>query len=119
MIPIELTLWMNATMELIGDGPPSPDQWLMMRDKVANTMGTIVAKKLMETAENVLREQDMKAADVRHLEEMYKLKNRMSQSLYAQNTIPAPTYADIMAKMGYGSHTPLGKPYPLSLGRIA
>ena len=119
MTPIELTLWMNATMELVGDGPPSPDQWLMMREKVANTMGTIVAKKLMETAENVLREQEMKNLSAKHMEEMYKLKNQIAHTMNGNtNHIPPPTYAGIMAKSKYGPTITTGYRHGMT-GRIA
>ena len=55
MKPIEFVLWLSGAAELVGDQPPTPEQWATMRDKLGEAVGGIVAARLLERAEEALR----------------------------------------------------------------
>jgi len=77
--PIEFVLWMNGAAGLIGDAAPTPDQWAKMREKLSEAVGGIVAKKLLEEAEEVSRRRERDS-------EMLRAKQyeaEMMQKVYA------------------------------------
>lgn len=51
MTPIGFVLWLNGAAELVGDQPPTPEQWATMREKLGEAVGGIVAARLLERAE--------------------------------------------------------------------
>ena len=51
MKPIEFVLWLNGAAGLVGDQPPTPEQWAIMREKLGEAVGGIVAARLLERAE--------------------------------------------------------------------
>jgi len=51
MKPVEFVLWLNGAAELVGDQPPTPEQWATMREKLGETVGGLVAARLLERAE--------------------------------------------------------------------
>lgn len=51
MKPVEFVLWLNGAAELVGDQPPTPEQWAIMREKLGEAVGGIVAARLLERAE--------------------------------------------------------------------
>lgn len=55
MTPIEFVLWLNGAAELVGDQPPTPEQWATMREKLGETVGGLVAARLLERADEVLK----------------------------------------------------------------
>lgn len=62
MNPVEFVLWMNGAAELVGDQPPTPEQWATMRGKLGETVGGLVAARLLERAEETLRADERKNA---------------------------------------------------------
>lgn len=54
MGPVEFVLWLNGAAELVGDQPPTPEQWATMREKLGEAVGGIVAARLLERAEETL-----------------------------------------------------------------
>jgi hypothetical protein len=44
--PIELVMWLNGACVVLGDEPPSPEQWVQIRDKIGCTVGVLVADRL-------------------------------------------------------------------------
>lgn len=50
MTPIEFVLWMNGAMGVL-DGPPTEAQWAAIKEKMGEAVGGIVAKRLLEGAE--------------------------------------------------------------------
>ena len=56
MKPIEFVLWLNGAAELVGDQPPTPEQWATMREKLGEAVGGLVAARLLERAEETLRD---------------------------------------------------------------
>ena len=55
MSPVEFVLWLNGAAELVGDQPPTPEQWATMREKLGEAVGGLVAARLLERAEETLR----------------------------------------------------------------
>lgn len=55
MTPVEFVLWLNGAAELVGDQPPTPEQWATMREKLGEAVGGLVATRLLECAEETLR----------------------------------------------------------------
>lgn len=51
MTPVEFVLWLNGAAELVGDQPPTPEQWATMREKLGEAVGGLVATRLLERAE--------------------------------------------------------------------
>lgn len=75
MKPIEFVLWLNGAAELVGDQPPSPEQWAIMREKLGEAVGGLVAARLLERAEETLR------ADERRKKEEAEKHEAMKQML--------------------------------------
>lgn len=48
---VEFVLWLNGAAELVGDQPPTPEQWATMREKLGEAVGGLVAARLLERAE--------------------------------------------------------------------
>lgn len=55
MKPVEFVLWLNGAAELVGDQPPTPEQWATIREKLGEVVGGLVAARLLERAEETLR----------------------------------------------------------------
>lgn len=58
MKSVEFVLWANGAAELIGDEPPTKEQWLKLREKLGEAVGTVVASKLLEKAEEVVCQEE-------------------------------------------------------------
>lgn len=83
MTPVEFVLWLNGAAELVGDQPPTPEQWATMREKLGEAVGGLVATRLLECAEETLRANERrkkeeaekaKANEYAHLVEITKQK---------------------------------------------
>lgn len=53
MAPREFVLWLNGAAEIIGDGPPTAEQWALLRSRLGQAVGEIVAARLQGTGEVV------------------------------------------------------------------
>lgn len=53
MTPREFVLWLNGAAEIIGDGPPTAEQWALLRSRLGQSVGEIVAARLQGTGEVV------------------------------------------------------------------
>lgn len=62
MKPVEFVLWLNGAAELVGDQPPTPEQWVTMREKLGEVVGGLVAARLLERAEETLRADEHRVA---------------------------------------------------------
>ena len=89
MKPVEFVLWLNGAAELVGDQPPTPEQWATMREKLGEAVGGLVAARLLERAEETLRaderrkEEDEKRAAVKQMIELVvKMRNLEAVSGY-------------------------------------
>ncbi len=75
MKPVEFVLWLNGAAELVGDQPPTPEQWATMREKLGKAVGGLVAARLLERAEETLR------ADERRKKEEAEKNEAMKQMM--------------------------------------
>ena len=80
MKPVEFVLWLNGAAELVGDQPPTPEQWAIMREKLGEAVGELVADRLLERAEEVLR------ADELRKKERTEIMSQMFRMAYAMPT---------------------------------
>ncbi len=52
MNAVEFVLWLNGACDMVeGSEPPTPEQWAVMKDRLGDAVGEIVASKLLETAQ--------------------------------------------------------------------
>lgn len=70
MTPIEFALWLNGAMEITGDQPPTSTQLALIRAKLTETVGGIVASQLLKRAEHL---------STREEEERYTLKHALAR----------------------------------------
>jgi hypothetical protein len=49
---------MNGAAGVVGENPPTPEQWANMREKLGEAVGGIVASRLLEEAEEVHRHRE-------------------------------------------------------------
>lgn len=77
MKPVEFVLWLNGAAELVGDQPPTPEQWATMREKLGEAVGGLVAARLLERAEETLR------ADERRKKEEAENKAKIVEQMLA------------------------------------
>ena len=73
MKPVEFVLWLNGAAELIGDQPPTPEQWATMREKLGEAVGGLVAARLLERAEEHAK------ADERRKKEEAEVMKQLSE----------------------------------------
>lgn len=58
MTPLEFVLWLNGAAGVVGDQPPSPEQWAKMHEKLDEVVGGIVASRLLEEAEGLAKKRE-------------------------------------------------------------
>jgi len=59
MTPVEFALWMNGAVGVLGkDQPPTPEQWKQIHDKLEETVGHLVATRLLEDATRMQEERE-------------------------------------------------------------
>ena len=88
MKPVEFVLWLNGAAELVGDQPPTPEQWATMREKLGEAVGGLVAARLLERAEEILRaderrkEEDEKRAAMKQMLKMVEMRSNVGLAGY-------------------------------------
>ena len=58
MTPLEFVLWLNGAAGVVGEQPPSPEQWTKMHEKLDEVVGGIVASRLLEEAEGLAKKRE-------------------------------------------------------------
>lgn len=43
----EFVLWLNGAAAVIGEAPPTAEQWAMIRETVGHAVGTLVSRRLV------------------------------------------------------------------------
>lgn len=86
MSPVEFVLWLNGAAELVGDQPPTPEQWATMREKLGEAVGGLVAARLLDRAEETLRADERRKKEegerVKAVEQMLEsMKNQRAARL--------------------------------------
>jgi hypothetical protein len=84
---------MNGAAGVVGENPPTPEQWANMREKLGEAVGGIVARKLLEEAEEVQRQRDRlikemeyKQKEVEAMQQAYVAKMANARPHIAQHT---------------------------------
>ena len=72
MNPVEFVLWLNGAAEIVGDQPPTPEQWATMREKLGEAVGGLVAARLLERAEETLRADERRKKSEEATEQMFE-----------------------------------------------
>lgn len=68
MTPTEFVLWLNGASEIIGDTPPTPEQWAALKTRLSEVVGKLVSSKLLEAVEDEQKRRDRTITS----EEMYR-----------------------------------------------
>lgn len=76
MKPVEFVLWLNGAAELVGDAPPTPEQWAIMREKLGEAVGGVVAARLIERAEEALRADERRKKEEVMKQALEAMKNQ-------------------------------------------
>lgn len=50
MKSLEFVLWLNGISELLGDQPPSAEQWATIRAGLSRSVGEVVKSRILELA---------------------------------------------------------------------
>ena len=101
MKPVEFVLWLNGAAELVGDQPPTPEQWATMREKLGEAVGGLVAARLLERAEETLRADERRkkeeAEKAKAMEQMSKVRSNHGpqKMLSLANALPAGTIIEV------------------------
>ena len=85
MKPVEFVLWLNGAAELVGDHPPTPEQWATMREKLGEAVGGIVAARLLERAEEHAKADERRKKEeevMKQLLEMAKMRSNVGLAGY-------------------------------------
>ncbi len=68
--PTEFVLWPNGAAGVMGDAP-TPEQWVVIKEKMGESLGFLAAKKLLERAEEqVVRDRDADLKRAAAIEQM-------------------------------------------------
>lgn len=109
MKPVEFVLWLNGAAELVGDQPPTPEQWATMREKLGEAVGGLVAARLLERAEETLRaderrkkEEDEKREAMKQMMELAKMRNIGALSGYQAQVDMYKAQVDLEAQKMLG-----------------
>jgi len=106
MKPIEFVLWLNGAAELVGDQPPTPEQWATMREKLGEAVGGLVAARLLERAEETLRADERRKKEevwrneaMKQTLEITEMRNRVEmeaqRTLGLAHVLPAGTILEV------------------------
>ena len=106
MKPVEFVLWLNGAAELVGDQPPTPEQWATMREKLGEAVGGLVAARLLERAEETLRADERRKKEevwrneaMKQTLEITEMRNRVEmeaqRTLGLAHVLPAGTILEV------------------------
>ena len=90
MTPIEFALWLNGASELVGDSPPSPEQWAIMRSKLKYVVGRLAFSKILEQAQSFQNAEEQRIKDAA---EKIQVLTQMQAHHTAQNAAAATALA--------------------------
>ena len=112
MKPVEFVLWLNGAAELVGDQPPTPEQWATMREKLGEAVGGLVAARLLERAEETLR------ADERRKKEEAEKREAMKQMMEMAKMRHIEAVSGYQARVDLEAQKMLGLARALPAGTI-
>ena len=97
MKPVEFVLWLNGAAELVGDQPPTPEQWATMREKLGEAVGGLVAARLLERAEETIRADERRKKEEAEKREAYSHRVELeAQKMFGlARALPADTILEV------------------------
>lgn len=109
MRPLEFVLWLNGATGMLGDEVPSPEQWRIIRECLANTIGPIVAAKLLDKADELSEQSKLESERMKIYQQMLSIKQQtLSNQIprgYAGLNPTLGGYVDDLATIGYATTT--------------
>lgn len=113
MKPIEFVLWLNGAAELVGDHPPTPEQWATMREKLGEAVGGIVAARLLERAEEHAKADERRKKEEEAMKQMLEMAKMRSNVGLAGYQAQMEAY---QARVDLATQKMLGLPRALPAG---
>ena len=116
MTPIEFTLWLNGALGIVPEGEaPSPEQFALIRDKLGAVMGHITAQRLLERAEEVVKQDELHRAKALEHAKLVELQKQLMEEQMAKMKGNSPLHPYIAPRpphilYGLGQNTTSGDP---------
>lgn len=71
MTPTEFVIQMAGIYDVVGDGPPTREQWNRIQDKIGEAMGYIASKRLLEGAQELIARREDEAIQAQKMQTYY------------------------------------------------
>jgi len=93
MTPLDFVLWLNGVLDATGDDSPTAAQMSKIKEKLAETVGPIIASKLLDRADQLAREEERTNISAAQALNFMRLKQEEYARMYEQRAVPiyAPT----------------------------
>lgn len=85
MKPLEFVLWLNGATGMLGETPPSAEQWQLIRENLVGTIGPLVAAKFLERADTLFNDEAERAK----LMQQYVAQQQAAGQLSLQRLAPS------------------------------
>lgn len=92
MTPLDFVLWLNGVLDATGDDSPTAAQMAKIKEKLAETVGPIVASKLLDRADQLAREEERTNMTAVQALGLMRLKQEEYARMYVQRAL-VPNYA--------------------------
>ena len=90
MTPLDFVLWLNGVLDATGDDQPTAVQMSKIKEKLAETIGPIIASKLLDRADQLSREEERANISAAQALSIMRLKQEEYARMYAQRaTFPS------------------------------
>lgn len=84
MTPLDFVLWLNGVLDATGDDPPTAVQMSKIKEKLAETVGPIIASKLLDRADQLAREEERTSISAAQALSLMRLKHEEESRMYSQ-----------------------------------
>lgn len=84
MTPLDFVLWLNGVLDATGDDQPTAAQMAKIKEKLAETVGPIIASKLLDRADQFAREEERTNMTQTQPLDLMRLKYEEYARMYAR-----------------------------------
>lgn len=84
MTPLDFVLWLNGVLDATGDDQPTAVQMSKIKEKLAETVGPIIASKLLDRADQLSREEERANIGAAQALNLMRLKQEEYERMYEQ-----------------------------------
>lgn len=84
MTPLDFVLWLNGVLDATGDDQPTAVQMSKIKEKLAETVGPIIASKLLDRADQLSREEERANISAAQALNLMRLKHEEYECMYSQ-----------------------------------